>query len=195
MSRFYYVSHPEVAVDPGVPVPEWGLSDLGRRRALAMVEQPWVQQMSSLGSSPETKAMETARILCDHYGVDVDEIDNSHEIDRSATGFVSHDRHEVLADRLFAEPTRSADGWERAVDAQRRIVDRFSPFLEPNGFAVQVAVGHGGVGTLLLCHLLGIDIDRSHDQPGQGHYWAFDCEQRRVLHTWRPIDHIEGTNQ
>lgn len=191
MSRFYYVSHPEVAVDPSVPVPKWGLSEVGRRRAHAMLEQPWVAQMSSIGSSPETKAMETAKILGEHSGVDVDEIENSHEIDRSATGFVSHDRHEALADRLFAEPTESAEGWERALDAQRRIVERFEPFLESNGWPIQVAVGHGGVGTLLLCHLLGVDIERSYDQPGQGHYWSYDCERQRVVHPWRPVDHIE----
>jgi len=187
VGRFYYVSHPEVAVDAEVPVPEWGLSDVGRSRALSMLQQPWLGEVSSIGSSPETKALETARILGDHLGIEVDELPDSREIDRSSTGFVSHDRHEELADRLFSEPAVSADGWERAIDAQQRIIGVFAPFLEV-GSPTRVVVGHGGVGTLLLCHLLGIDIDRLHDQPGQGHYWAFDCETSQILHRWRPID-------
>lgn len=189
---FFYVSHPEVAVDPDVPVPQWNLSDVGRGRVNAMLDQPWLAQVASIGSSQETKALETANILGRRLGIDVEVIDDSHEVDRSATGFVTHDRHEALADRLFGEPTVSADGWERAIDAQQRVVERFASFLQP-GAPSHVMIGHGGVGTLLLCRLLGIEIDRSHDQPGQGHYWAFDCERQQVIHRWRPIDHIEPT--
>ncbi len=192
MSRFYYVSHPEVAVDPEVPVPQWGLSDVGRRRAHAMLDQPWLPHVTSIGSSPETKALEMARVLGDHLAIEVVVINNSHEIDRSATGFVTHDRHEALADQLFAEPAASADGWERAIDAQQRIAGATARFLQPSE-ENHLVVGHGGVGTLLLTRLLGVDISRSHDQPGQGHYWAFDCERQRVVHSWRPIDLIEPT--
>lgn len=192
MNRFFYVSHPEVAVDPAVPVPQWSLNNVGRERAHDMLGQPWLAQVATIGASPETKALETANVVSDHLGIQVHLVENSHEIDRSATGFVSHDRHEVLADRLFAEPTVSADGWERAIDAQQRMVECFASFLEP-GQPTQVVVGHGGVGTLLLCDLLGIEIDRSHDQPGQGHYWAFDTDRQRVIHRWRRIDDIEPT--
>jgi len=192
VSRFYYVSHPEVAVDPNVAVPEWGLSDLGLERAIAMLEQPWLAQIASVGTRPEPNAVQTARILGHHLDTELEVIDDSHEIDRSATGFVTHDRHEALADRLFADPTVSADGWERAIDAQRRIVERCTPLLQ-TAAPSQVVVGHGGVGTLLLCHLLGIEIDRLHDQPGQGYYWAYAREHQQVLHRWRPIDRIEPT--
>ena len=39
-------------------------------------------------------------------------------------------------------------------------------------------VSHGGVGTLLLCHLKGTAIHRAEDQPGQGHWFAFDRDTR-----------------
>ena len=45
-----------------------------------------------------------------------------HENDRSATGYLPPDRFEAVADRFFAEPETSVLGWERAVDAQARIV-------------------------------------------------------------------------
>lgn len=32
MTVAYYLSHPQVQIDPAVPVPEWGLSDAGRAR-------------------------------------------------------------------------------------------------------------------------------------------------------------------
>lgn len=51
-------------------------------------------------------------------------------------------------------------------------------------------VAHGGVGTLLLCHLRGDRIARTHDQPPNngGNFFAFDAVTRRLHHGWRPID-------
>lgn len=36
----YYITHPQVQIDTTIPVPDWGLSDVGRARAHAMLEQP-----------------------------------------------------------------------------------------------------------------------------------------------------------
>ncbi|MDZ4052035.1 MAG: hypothetical protein U1E24_02050, partial [Phenylobacterium sp.] len=44
---------------------------------------------------------------------------------------------------------------------------------------------HGGVGTLALRRYLGVAIDRSYDQPFQGHYWTLDGG--RALHRWKSI--------
>jgi len=45
-------------------------------------------------------------------------------------------------------------------------------------------VSHGGVGTLLLCHLADCSIAWSHDQPGSrgGNYYAFQAESGALLH-------------
>lgn len=191
MSRLIYISHPNVHIDPDVAVPQWRLSDVGRDRAAAMLDQPWVSSIAAVSSSPEHKAQETAGILADHLGLSVEVVDRTGEIDRSATGYVPEERHEELRRRLFAEPDHSADGWERASDATHRLVTRLGPLLRAGGRTTDsdvAVVGHGGVGTLLLCHLLGIEPDQAHDQPGQGHYWIYDVTNRRVLHEWRPID-------
>jgi broad specificity phosphatase PhoE len=64
--------------------------------------------------------------------------------------------------------------------------------LDPSGSGDVAIVGHGGVGTLLLCRLAGLPIDRAHDQPGQGHYWSYDASNRHLMHGWQPIDLITG---
>ncbi len=190
MAVLRYVSHPEVAIDPDVPVPAWDLSERGRVRARALATQPWASTLGRVVSSAEPKAIRTAEVLADHVGLDVEVRPRTGEIDRSATGYVSVERHEELADRLFADPTRSANGWERAVDAQARItaavVDLFAD--GPDDVAV---VGHGGVGTLLLCHLAGLAIDRRHDQRSAGQFWTFDRGSGAVTHRWQPIDRTE----
>ena len=52
-------------------------------------------------------------------------------------------------------------------------------------------VGHGAVGTLLLCHYSGVPIDRIYDQPaGGGNGFVFTKTDRRVLHPWRRFEEL-----
>jgi len=48
-------------------------------------------------------------------------------------------------------------------------------------------ITHGGVGTLLLCHLLGVPVDRRHDQPGQDSFFRFDPATGAVPLTWQRL--------
>lgn len=206
MSLFRYISHARVIQDPEVPVPQWSLSDDGVRTTEAMLSAPWVADIGRVVCSAETKARMGAQILADHLGLDVEVRSDSGETDRSATGYVSHERHEALAKRFFADPTTSADGWETAEAAQRRVVQALADLLiepgkssgaghdgadgQPDARPDIAVVGHGGVGTLLRCHLAGLAIDQVHDQPGQGHFWTMDRATGSVLHGWLPVDGV-----
>lgn len=191
MSHLHYVSHPEVVIDPDVPVPDWHLSDVGRARAAALATQSWVTDVERIVSSPETKATQTAALLAARLDLTVEVRATTAEIDRSATGYVPADRHEELADQLFAAPTESAAGWERGIDAQIRMVDGLRELVDDEPGDV-VVVGHGGVGTLWLCHLATWEIDRRHDQPGSGCRWTFDRSTQRLLHGWRRFEDGPG---
>lgn len=113
------------------------------------------------------------------------------ENDRSATGYLPRAAFEAMADAFFAEPEVSVRGWERAADAQARIVAAVRAVIAttfpPGDIAI---VSHGAVGALLLGHLSGRSIDRSLDQPAGngGNFFAFDRETRRLRHGWMPID-------
>ncbi|KRB32146.1 MULTISPECIES: histidine phosphatase family protein [Mesorhizobium] len=192
MPILYYVTHPQVQVDATVPVPEWGLSDVGRARAVAMLDQPWVGSIRRIVSSAERKAIETAEILASHVGLAVDVRERTHENDRSATGFLPPLEFEAVADEFFANPRKSVRGWERAMDAQHRIVSEVRAVLGTHDAGDIAIVGHGGVGTLLLLSLGGREISRDADQPaGGGNYFAYDIGVRHVIHGWRPIDRLE----
>lgn len=182
-----YVTHPEVQIDPSVPVPKWRLSEVGRRRALALLQQPWLAAVARIISSDETKAIETAELVARHARLTVEVRSDIGENDRSSLGFVPKAEFEALANAFFAEPEQSIRGWERAIDAQRRITRGLADLLTPTAKDVLV-VGHGGVGTLWYCFLNGLPIARCHDQPGQGHYFSVDQQTRRATHAWRPID-------
>ncbi|ALA17137.1 MULTISPECIES: histidine phosphatase family protein [unclassified Chelatococcus] len=195
MSTAFYVTHPQVAIDPAVPVPDWGLSDRGRARTREAAGLAWTRRIGRIVSSTERKAVETATILAEHLGLAVEVREAMHENDRSATGFLPPPEFEATADLFFAHPDESIRGWERARDAQRRIVAAVEGALKGEDGSRDVCfVGHGGVGTLLYCHLAGEAIARRFDQaPGGGNrfafpIFAFDSGPRKVLHGWRPFD-------
>jgi len=187
----YFITHPNVVISREVPVPQWPLSELGRSRMRAGLKQAWVKDIIAICSSTEQKAIDGASILAQHRGLDFTTLAELGENDRSATGFLPPPEFEQVADAFFAHPHDSVRGWERAIDAQARIVRAVDQVVRhiPGTGAIAI-VSHGAVGTLLYCHLAGQPIDRRWDQPanGGGNFFRFTLEPRAVEAWWRPID-------
>ena len=196
MTIAYYLSHPQVQIDPAVPVPEWGLSAAGPARLEALAGAGWLGTVRRIVSSEERKAIETAEVLSPLTdGAPVEILPGFHENDRSATGFLPPAEFEATADAFFAAPDRSVRGWGRATDAQARIVGAVDAVLA-DGEAPVLFVGHGGVGTLLKCHVKGEPIARTADQaaegghPGGGNVHAFSIAERRHLFGWTALQQV-----
>ena len=184
-----YLTHPQVRIDPSVSVPEWGLSKVGRERAQVFALHPGLVRTKRIVSSGERKAIDTAEIVAGVLGVEIEVRENMHENDRTATGYLPAPAFERTADQFFAHPNESVDGWERAIDAQTRIVHELESVLARDGKGDVLVIGHGGVGTLLLCHYSRVGIDRRYDQPeGGGHYFTLEQPGRRVMHAWRRME-------
>ena len=188
MSTVLFISHPEVIADPDRAVPLWRLSEKGIGRMCRFAASAETQDIKAVWSSDETKAVEAAEILATGRSLHANLHSGLAENDRRSTGFLRPDEFERVADAFFAAPDESIRGWERAVDAQRRICSAVEHVLAVSSPSGDLAiVSHGGVGTLLLCHFLGEPISRRRDQPFQGHYWSFDRQSRTVMHGWRSI--------
>jgi broad specificity phosphatase PhoE len=184
-----YLTHPQVEMDPAVPVPSWGLSAVGRARVQALIAAEWPRRTTQVISSAEQKAVETAGPIAAALGVELELRQAMHENDRSATGFLPPNEFEEVANDFFAHPFRSIRGWERALDAQLRIVREAEAVLARQQEGDVLFVGHGGVGTLLLCHYSKAAISRVHDQPpGGGHYFTLNKADRTLVHTWRRME-------
>ena len=185
-----FITHAEVVIDSAIPVPNWPLSAEGRRRHEAFNRSGPIAGLSALFSSQERKATDAAAILSAATGLPVTQVRDLHENDRSATGYLPRAEFEATADAFFAHPTHSIRGWERACDAQARIVACVRGIVAADRSAGDIAiVAHGGVGALLLAHLSGADISRRFDQPGQGggNWFAFDPAAWAVTQGWRDI--------
>jgi hypothetical protein len=125
MSRLVWiVTHADVVIDPAVPVPDWGLSPRGTARHAALAGT-WARVRpapDAVWSSTERKAHEGAAPIAQAFGLSVRTDADLGENDRSATGFIPEPEFSRVAEAFFDRPDESVRGWERARDAQARIV-------------------------------------------------------------------------
>ena len=195
MTSVIYLSHPQVRIDKDVAVPNWSLSELGMERAIHASKMPWVKSIDQIISSDETKALETAQCFANALSLKYVIGEGMGENDRSSTGFLPPDQFELAADCFMNRPYESFQGWERAIDAQTRIVTSVGTALKSHAKNKHILmVGHGGIGTLLKCHLANRKIARTEDQPGNGggNIFAFDLVTNLLLCDWMPMEEFEG---
>ncbi len=185
----YFITHPNVVINREVPVPQWPLSELGRNRMKAGLRQPWMIDVTSIYCSTEQKAIDGAEIMANHLSLGYTQVHALGENDRTATGFLPSHEFEAVADEFFAKPSQSVRGWEKAADAQARVVDAVCSIAATDQSEGAIAiVAHGAVGTLLYCYLSGQAIARRWDQPPNsgGNYYAFEINPNRV-YSWRQV--------
>src|SRR5262249_16415006 len=147
MSTVYFITHPDVVVDPATPVAHWPLSQRGRIRMLKMLENQWISLVGAIYSSTEQNAMDGAAVISEFLGIPYATIAEWGGNDGCATGYLSQPEFEAVVDEFFRRPEESVRGWERAIDAQRRIIAATKTILSAKPVDGDVAiVGHGGTG-------------------------------------------------
>lgn len=159
----WFVTRSEVVIGPAVP--DWPLSAAGHRRVGLMPGRPWAQELAAVFGSAERKARETAAPLAARLGLELRVRAAPGENDRSATGYLPGVEFEAAADLFLAYPDRSTRGWERAADAQARIVAAVEAALAEAPPGDVAIVAHGGAGALLRCRLAGRSPARRTSHP------------------------------
>lgn len=189
MSSLIFLTHPEVVIDPLVPIPQWPLSPLGRARMEQFADALAGRPLSAIHASTEQKAIDGAGILGKRYDLPVQTDEALGENDRSSTGYIAPPEFWEVVGEFFAHPHESIRGWERAIDAQARIVAAVRRIVQ-NATGDAVIVSHGGVGCLLTAHLQNVEIGRESrpTHPGGGCFIVIDRETFSLKQDWRAIE-------
>src|SRR5262245_44363185 len=87
-STVYFITHPDVVIDPAKPVAQWPLSQRGRMRMLKLAEHQWVARVRAIYCSTEQKAIDGAVIISEALAIPYTTIPEFGENDRSATGYL-----------------------------------------------------------------------------------------------------------
>ncbi|WP_114944278.1 histidine phosphatase family protein [Microvirga calopogonii] len=191
MASLIFITHPEVVIDPARPVPEWPLNATGRARMERFAGLLADRDVSAVYSSTERKAMDGAAIVAEALGLSYDTDEDLGENDRSATGYIAPPEFWDVVREFFGRPHESIRGWERAVDAQTRIVNAIRRILREDETSDDiVVVSHGGVGCLLTAHLQKVEIGQESrpQHPGGGCFIVIDRDSFTLTQNWRAIE-------
>jgi phosphohistidine phosphatase SixA len=65
----FFITHPDVAIDPAVAIPDWPLNSRGRERMRAITGWSWARGVRRVFASSERKARDAAEILAAGLGL------------------------------------------------------------------------------------------------------------------------------
>jgi broad specificity phosphatase PhoE len=191
MSAIIFITHPEVVIDPLQPIPQWPLSEIGRARMTRFAHMLAGRNVTAVHASAERKAMDGAEIVANAFGLSYATAEELGENGRESTGYIAPPEFWEVVAEFFAHPTRSVRGWERAIDAQARIVKAVSAVAANERSTGEIViVSHGGVGALLTAHLQKVEIGRESrpSHPGGGCFLIVDRASLAITHDWRAIE-------
>ena len=143
------------------------LSSLGHCQAKAVGERLAVEPLGVIVASDLQRTRATAQMIAHYHTLSVQEDANLREMalgeweGLAYTEVVTRD-----ATRLHRWQTDSANyappGGEKATQVRDRVVQTLAYWQEQQPGGTIVWVTHGGVIDVLLCHLLGMDLNRRH---------------------------------
>jgi broad specificity phosphatase PhoE len=191
MASLVFITHPEVVIDPDQPVPEWPLNATGRSRMERFAGLLAHRDVSAVYASTERKARDGAAIVAERLGLPYLTHEDLGENDRSSTGYIAPPEFWEVVRAFFGRPHESIRGWERAVDAQARIVNAVSRILREDETSGDIViVSHGGVGCLLTAHLQRVAIGQESrpSHPGGGCFIVIDRASFTLTQGWRAIE-------
>jgi broad specificity phosphatase PhoE len=145
----YLVRHGRPLIDRTRPAHEWQLDPAYADDVRAL--RPRLPRHAAWFSSPEPKALATARLLTDEP---VEVVDGLREHVRDTAEWI--DDFESVVRRAFAEPdVPAAAGWEPLADTRLRVTTAVEGVLDQHPGHDVVLVGHGTAWTLVCSALSG----------------------------------------
>ncbi len=156
MRRLVLVKHSMPEIEREKPASAWKLGEAGRCRARLLAARLSEFSPKLIWSSREPKAVETAEIVANEFGVPVEIADGLEEHHRDNVPFWDErEAFESAVERLLTYPARQVFGTESAGQAR----DRFAHALDRvigAGQADSIVVTHGTVLTLYVASFAGV---------------------------------------
>ena len=146
MTKIYLVRHAE-AEPAGNDAALWPLSERGEEQVRTLAAQSFWDEVNAIVSSDEPKAFATVSPIAFERQIPLHTHSGLRELRRTPIWL---EDYEARVLDVFQRPELSIEGWERAADAQARILATLDELLlkfDGQPFAV---VSHGIVMALLL---------------------------------------------
>ncbi|HET7377903.1 MAG TPA: histidine phosphatase family protein [Anaerolineae bacterium] len=146
MTRIFLIRHAETEQSHD-DAALWPLSDHGEEQVRALAQQPFWSEVKAIITSDEPKAVSTVDRIAFERNIPFFMHPGLRDLKRTPEWI---EDYEARVLEVFQKPALSIGGWERAADAQSRILTALDELIakyDPEPFAV---VSHGMVLSLLL---------------------------------------------
>jgi broad specificity phosphatase PhoE len=144
-------------IKPGVPPDRWILSGAGKRRAAALADALATMGATSLHSSDEPKAAETAEIISPRLNLAVNYASGLREHDRNGVPFMPDADWEAAVIDAIRRPGDLVLGTETVEAARLRFKGALAMAEAKSPPGPMVVVSHGTVIAAFVADLLGED--------------------------------------
>jgi broad specificity phosphatase PhoE len=156
VSDLILVKHSAPEIVPAIPAHEWRLSREGRLRSARLAERLRSRSVDALFSSPEPKALETARMASRLLEKPLEIVDGLHEHDRSNVLFNAGSLHDSVA-HFFRHAAVLVLGKETADQAHARFAAAVEGILAEHVDRNIAVIAHGTVISLYVARAAGLD--------------------------------------
>jgi broad specificity phosphatase PhoE len=172
-------SLPEIKQD--LPAFEWRLSEEGKARAGRLADVLQSHGIDLIATSHEPKALETAQILADRYGLNPQTIAGLHEHDRRTVPYLSSSDFEAAVREFFEKPDRLVFGDETADQAHERFSGAVQSILSANKNSTIAIVAHGTVISLFVSRLTGKSGFKIWSELGLPCFVVLDIQSKQLI--------------
>ncbi len=166
--RTIILRHAETAIDRATPAINWHLTEDGRFRSYSHAETGIFDDVTSIYSSSEQKAISTVMPFAQRLGLEVETLYNLNELDRGLGPSLSKDEYLRNVRDVLSFPSRPVEGWENPEDA----LSRFRNAIE--------SISHNDIDVLVISHGLVMSL-----------YFAECLGQRKLaFERWRKLEFL-----
>ena len=152
MATLTLITHAHTQIDPATDAATWRLSAAGEAQAAALAGQPFWATVDRILVSSEAKTRLTIAPLTMQRSLPV--LADARFDEAARPGWCDDYAARVAA--FFAEPARSARGWETAESALARFLEGIDAHLPATGSEHVALVAHGLVLSLYRAKVLGL---------------------------------------
>jgi len=149
MAKIYLIRHAETE-PTGDDGTLWPLSERGEEQVKQLAAQPFWDEVKAIISSPAPKAIATVHPIAVERNIPIHAHDGLRELRRTKERLADYDARVI---EVFQRPALSVGGWERAADAQRRMLTTLEELIQKFDGAPFAVASHGMALALLLASL------------------------------------------
>lgn len=182
MANLILIRHAETKRVAGVNAHDWQLTDEGQQRCIMLAEKMQQFGLQAIFSSPEPKAIQTARPIADRFGIPLTTLEGLREHDRRNVQYVGDDADfRDTIKRLFEQPDQLIYGNETANQAYDRFYTAVHEAIAQQPDRNLALVSHATVLTLFISRMTGSDPYSFWSQLGMPAYIVVDPHDWKLL--------------